>query len=306
MVSMTDFPYIIRNYQPADFEKYALLSREAAKVEPFHRPISSQSIAEWLAWPDFSPERDLFVVEIENDIIGYLDIRPELGIGRVVLYCWLRPEHRRRGIATKLLDYAMHRARELGAKTTSVDITEDDPVARAVLAKLGFKCVHHSLELKLDISRIDQEEAIQATRGYRHLQPGDEAGLSEIQNRSFAEHWGYNPNTPEAITFLLNLSHRSPEDVILMCRDDKIIGYCWTEIIGEGEGRISMLGSDPDHRGKGIGKKLLMAGLAYLKDKGASTVILNVDSENKAARNLYRSAGFELSKTILTYEKSVD
>jgi mycothiol synthase len=303
---MTDFPYTIRNYQPADFEKYVLLSREAAKVEPFRRPVSSRSIAEWLVWPDFSPERDLFVVEIENAIVGYLDIRAELGIGRAVLYGWLQPEHRRKGIATKLLDYAMRRVRELGAKTASADINEDDQVARTVLIKLGFKCVHHSLELKLDMARIDREEAKQAARGCRHLQTGDEAGLTEIQNRSFAEHWGYNPNTPEAITFLLNLSHRSPDDVILMCRDDRIIGYCWTEIITEGEGRISMLGSDPDHRGKGIGKKLLMAGLAYLKDKGASTVILNVDSENKAARNLYKSIGFKRSKTILSYDKAVD
>jgi mycothiol synthase len=303
---MTDFPYIIRNYRPADFEKYALLSQEAAKIEPFRRIVSLQSIAEWLAWPGFSPERDIFVVEIENNIIGYVDIRPELGIGRVILHCWLRTEHRRKGVAAKLLDYAVRRAGEMGARTISVDITEDNMAAGTVLSKLGFKCIHSSFELELGMSHINREEAKQAARGCRHLHSGEEASLAEIQNRSFAGHWGYNPNTPETIAFLLNLSQRSPEDVILMYRDDRIIGYCWTEIIGNGEGRISMLGTDPDHRGKVIGRKLLLAGLEYLASKGVSTVILNVDSENKAALKLYEATGFEISRTVLSYEKGVD
>ena len=303
---MTDSPYTIRNYQPSDFASYVLLSRQAVKIEPYARPVSSQSIAEWLAWPNFSPEHDLFVVEMNGDIVGYLDIRPELGIDRVILNCWLLPEHRRKGLAGKLLECAIRRAKQLGVKAVHVEVVESNSDARTVLSKLGFNCIRDFHELKLDMSRIDWDEAEQVARECRHFKPGEEAELTRMQNRSFAEHWGYNPDTLETITFRLNLSHHSPEDVILMCHEEKIVGYCWTEVTSDVEGRISMIGSDPESRGKGIGRKVLLAGLAYLNSKGVSTAVLTVDSKNRTARNLYKSVGFKLSKTILLYEKMVD
>lgn len=64
-----------------------------------------------------------------------------------------------------------------------------------------------------------------------------------------------------------------------------------------------MLGVVPDYRGKGIGQKLTLAGLARLKSKGLQVAELTVDSENKAARSLYRSIGFEVQKSSLWYEK---
>jgi ribosomal protein S18 acetylase RimI-like enzyme len=64
-----------------------------------------------------------------------------------------------------------------------------------------------------------------------------------------------------------------------------------------------MLGVDPDHRGRGIGKEVILAGLSYLKSKGLETVELTVDSENEAAHALYRFAGFQIRTRSLWYEK---
>jgi len=297
--------YIIRNYTPSDFDNFVLLSQEGVKSETYPRPVSAQSIADWLAWPNFSPEKDLFVVEIDDNLVGYLSIRPELGIGRVIIFCWLHPEQRRRGIATRLLGHAVSRARELGVGAAHVDIMEDNSLARKVLLKLGFSCVRRFFELELDMSRVDWEEARQAARGCRHFKRGEEAELTEIQNRCFADNWGYNPNTVETTTFSIYLSHSSPEDVILTCEEDKIIGYCWTGIIGNKQGRIHMIGTDPDFQGKGIGRKSLLAGLLYLESKNINTSILTVDSENRAALRLYRSVGFKHRKTILSFERVI-
>ena len=67
-----------------------------------------------------------------------------------------------------------------------------------------------------------------------------------------------------------------------------------------------MFGVAPDHRGKGIGKMALQAGLAYLKNKGVQIVELTVDSENEAACALYHSAGFRTWTSSLYYEKTID
>lgn len=146
--------------------------------------------------------------------------------------------------------------------------------------------------------------------GCRPLGRGEENKLTQIQNRCFAGSWGFNPNTVEEIRYRTDLSGCSSEDILLTCEGDKAIGYCWTEVISGREatgrkGRISMLGTDPDYRSKGVGKRVLMAGLARLSSKGACDVELTVDSENEAALALYRSLGFEVFSSSLWYEKVV-
>ncbi len=307
---MSNSPYTIRNYQPADFNKYVLLHTEAEKLEPTERCVSPQVIAEHLGRPNYSPEQDLFVVEISGNIVGYMDVAPELTIGRVILDCWVHPEHRRRGLATKLLSYTTHRAKELGAKIAHANIPQDNAVAKSVLSRLGFSFIRRYFEFRLDMAKLHWQDIDQAALGCRHLQRGEEDKLTQIQNRSFAGTWGYNPNTLEEVIYQTNRSSRSLEDVVLACDGDKVIGYCWTGItcegkaaIGERKGRIFMLGVDRAYRGRGVGKRVLLAGLARLKSKGLRVVELTVDSENKVACALYRSVGFEVRTSSLWYEK---
>lgn len=303
---MSESPYVIRSYTPADFNHLFLFFQDAESLEPAGRPATPQAISEKLSWPDYSPEDNLTIVEFEGDIIGYMETAPELGIERVVIDCWLRPEHREKGIGKKLLARANARAKELGARYIHVNVRNDNLIAKGVLRKLGFQFVRRFLELKLDLDAVDRGEMEDAFCGCRHLEEGEEAMLTDIQNRSFTEHWGYNPNTVESITYRMNLSYHFPRDIILACEDGEVTGYCWTEVNEERQGRIYMIGSDPEYRGQGIGKKLLLAGLNYLRSRGVRDVWLSVDSENKVACSLYKSIGFEEHTTYLWYEKPVD
>jgi len=302
---MTVSPYNIRNYRPADFNFFVLLYQEAERQEPIGRPTTPQAIMEKLSRPTFSAENYLLVVEKAGEIIGFLDMLPELGIKRIIVDCWLQPEHRRKGLGKKLYRQVMNRARELGAGFIHVNISEDNAVAAAVLSKLGFEFVRRYLELSLDLNKVNRQELDRAYGCCRHLREGEEEILAQVQKRSFAEHWGYNPDTPETISYNINLSHRSLKDIVLACEEDKVTGYCWTEVTSAGQGRIFMIGSDPDYRGKGIGRKLLLAGLANLKNAGVSNVWLTVDAGNKAALSLYKSTGFKPQKGYLWYEKPV-
>jgi len=241
-----------------------------------------------------------------------MDVTPELNIRRVILDCWLQPEHRRRGLATQLLGCAINRAKELGVKVAHVNIVEDNVVAKSVLSKLGFECVRRFLELKLDIADARWSDINRATLECRYLQRGEEDKLTQIQNRAFIGTWGYNPNTVEEIIYHTNLSTYSPEDIVLIYEGDKAISYCWTGVACEGgatserKGRIFMLGVDPDYRGKGTGKKALLAGLAHLKSKSLQVVELTVDSENKTAYALYKSIGFKVRTSSFWYEKVIN
>jgi mycothiol synthase len=308
---MNNPAYIIRGYQPADFDSFALMKTEAEKLRPAGRCLSLQDIAKYLARPNYVPERDLLMVETGGNTIGYMDITWERLIRRVILDCWINPEHRRKGLATKLLGCALPRAKELGARVAHVNVMEDNEVARKVLAKLGFQCVRRFLELRLDTARVCQQDIDPVALECRHLGHGEEDKLTQIQNRCFAGSWGYNPNTVEEIIYRINLSGCSPEDILLTYEGGKAIGYCWTEVIpgreaAGGEGRISMLGTEPEHRGKGVGKRVLTAGLTHLSSKGVHVIEVTVDSENEAAIALYQSVGFEVCTSSLWYERAVN
>ena len=299
-------PYNIRHYRTADFNYFVLLFQEAERQEPIGRPNTPQAILDKFSHPAFTVGHDLLIVESAGEIIGFMDILPELGIRRVIVDCWLKPEHRRKGLGRRLLKLATKRAGELGAEFLHVIIGEDNNAAVTVLTGLGFEKVREYREMTLDIKNVDRQELVRASRGCRPLVEGEEEMLVEIQRRSFADHWGYNPDTPETMEYHMSLSHRSPRDIVLSCKEDDIAGYCWTEIAPGGQGRIFMIGADPDYRGRGIGRKLLLAGLAYLKNKGVDEVGLTVDSENQAAISLYESVGFVPRESYLWYEKPVN
>jgi mycothiol synthase len=310
---MSDPTYTIRSFRPEDFAGYVRLNVEAEEVERTGRCTSAQALSEALARPNHISAEDLFVAEAAGKVVGYIDVRSELGIGRAVLDCLVHPEHRRRSLATELFQRASRRAREAGARVAHVNVAEDNVAAKGLLTKLGFGLVRRFLELRRDLSGAHLPAGEQGALAGRHLQPGEEDKLAEIQNRSFAGSWGYNPTAVEEIVYRLGLPGRSPQDVILIGEGDRPVGYCWTEIdpaetaaMGARKGGIYMLGVDPDYRGRGIGKRALLAGLAHLKSKGIDVAKLTVDSQNAAACALYESGGFKISSTSVWYEKALD
>ncbi len=301
----------IRNYEPADFHKYVLLQAEIEKLEPAGRCVSRQFIAEQLKRPNYCPDRDLFIAEVDEDIVGSMNTESELAIGRVVLDCRVHAEHRKRALIAELFSSSMNRARELGAEVAHVSINEDNIAEKKLLLELGFSLVRRFLELRLDIDLVDGL-GVHPTIKCCYLQPGEEDELTRLQNRAFAGMWGYNPNTVEEISFRINSSTWSRHDIVLIYERDRAIGCCWTGIICEEgipsvrKGRVHMLGVDPDYRGKGIGRELMMAGLARLRNRGLKFAELTVDGENRTARALYESLGFEVQGNTLWYEKAIN
>lgn len=68
-------------------------------------------------------------------------------------------------------------------------------------------------------------------------------------------------------------------------------------------GAIQNVGVAPEHRGRGLGKALVLQSLAGFQTAGVPRVYLEVTARNTTAVQLYRSVGFRLVRT--TY-KAVD
>ena len=178
---------------------------------------------------------------------------------------------------------------------------------------MGFRFVRRFLELRLNLSEAPLSKINQTAFLCRQLRGGEEDKLTQIQNRSFIDTWGFNPNTIEEIRYRTGLPNQASKNIILFWDADRPIGYCWTntnltedKVINGEKGRVYMLGVDPDYREKGLAKHILLAGLSHLKSKCVRIVDLTMDSDNKVALALYKSVGFKIWTSSLWYEKVLD
>lgn len=290
---------VIKKCNPRDCAAYERLKQGAV-------------FAHLLTKPDYRVEESLFFAVQDEVVIGYVNVLPELDIGRVLLDYAISPVHASKAALRRLIQEALKRAKEVGARVAHINIAADDVARAKLLSKFGFKAVRRFHELSLDISAANIEATSQIDIACRHLRAGEEEMLAQIQNRCFADTWGYNPNSAQDIVWWLKVKNTSPEDIILALDKGQVIGYCWTGLerdcapgAGRCRGRIFMLGVLPEHRGKGIGGKLLKAGISHLKEKGRHIIDITVDSQNAAAMALYRSFGFQPQGQTIWYERVI-
>jgi mycothiol synthase len=309
---MTDDVWTIRNYRPGDFENYLRLHLESEKLDQAGRRVSRSLLTEALGHPGLQPENDLFLVHSDDNLIGYIRVFPEPAIRRALVDGLVHPRHRRKGIATALFGHAVRRAQAAGSERVQICIAENNPGAGQLCARLGLKFIRHFFGYRLDLTAVQLPQIETDNYIFRSLRPGEEDKLTSIQNRAFAGTWGFNPNTRDEIFYRIHSSSCTPEDVVMVYREDKPIAYCWTRIFHEGrevgavsKGEIHMLGVDPDFRKQSIGKNVLLAGLSHLEHKGVELVELMADSEMPAALALYESAGFEKYMRTEWYEKKL-
>jgi mycothiol synthase len=172
----------------------------------------------------------------------------------------------------------------------------DDAVAEAVGMRRGRDLVQMRCALP-----ITSEVADLVVRPFR---PGvDESAWLEVNNRAFRGH-------PEQGSWdLATLVEREGQPwfdangFLLHEVEGRLAGFCWTKIHEPDEGvmnegiehelgEIYVIAVDPDFQGRGLGRQLVLAGLAFISARGVGTGMLYVDHDNETARKLYFSLGF--------------
>ena len=78
-------------------------------------------------------------------------------------------------------------------------------------------------------------------------------------------------------------------------------GHDWMALRGPA-GALYDIVVDPAHRGHGIGRQLLDATVAELKERGAPRVVLSTAERNATAQHLFDRAGFRRTMIEMTRE----
>jgi mycothiol synthase len=309
---MNKYDFKIRNYRPSDFDDYMRLHIEASSLDQSGRRISKKRLTEELEHPSFFPEKNLFVAEHGGNIIGYAAVFLESVIKRALLDCLIHPMHRKKGIAAELFHHSIRHAKLAGSRVVQICVKETNLAAKHMASRLGLEFIRYFVELRLDLNDAQLPDVKPGEYIIRALGHGEVDKLTEVQNKAFADSWGFNPNTRDEIVYRINSSGCSPENILMAFLGDRPVGYCWTRknvednpAPGEFKGNIHMLGVDPDFRRKGIGRNVLLAGLSYLSSNGVTVVELTADGEDLKALALYGSVGFEVYSRSEWYEKKL-
>jgi ribosomal protein S18 acetylase RimI-like enzyme len=118
------------------------------------------------------------------------------------------------------------------------------------------------------------------------------------------------PHTETGYASYLGEQLRVPNVVVLVAvHGGRVVGYTYAGM--EGRDYMSLRGPagvlydivvDPNHRRGGIGRKLLDATMAALKERGAPRVVLSTAEQNEAAQRLFAGAGFRRTMIEMTRE----
>ncbi|MFC4242305.1 mycothiol synthase [Gryllotalpicola reticulitermitis] len=234
------------------------------------------------------------------------------------------PEFRGRGFGRSAAEQLLARA---GDGPLTAWSHENHPAARALANRFGFAATRTLLHLRLDELRGVDLAAAAGPATIGAFRPGtDDAEWLALNARVFAAH----PEQGGVKQSDLDDRMRAPwfrADDFLVARDDtgRMVGYNWLKADGSaaridspagatppggGAARIDetaeiyVIGVAPEASARGLGRALMTAGLAHLRERGFRSAELYVEGDNSPAVHLYRSLGFVDESVHVQYSRS--
>ena len=264
---------------------------------------------ELLSQPSCDPENDCILAASEGLPVGFAIVSRELRIGRTVANGGVLKDRRRGGVGRSLLTRVTEYASSLDATVLHIEAPDDSIAAKHLLESAGFLPVRRYCKMRWE---GEVAPAVEIPKGFalRAFRFGaDEQALTDLQNATFNGSWGFCPNTVEEISARARFSRCHPDGIILITGEGRLAAYNWTTRTRSGEGGtgwIAMTGVHPDFRSKGLGRAVVVAGMAHLKENGIDSIELEVDSQNVPATSLYGSLGFRTLGQGIWYEKRLN
>ncbi|MGH9122991.1 MAG: mycothiol synthase, partial [Acidimicrobiales bacterium] len=222
------------------------------------------------------------------------------------------PHHRRPGntIGLDLVRAALGVIAESGGGHVHLWVSKPRPEHDHLAAELGLSPGRVLYQMRRSLPLPDDlagSEPLLPTRPFRRGE--DEKAWLEVNNRAFAWH-------PEQGSWDLDTLERreaepwfDPAGLLLYEERGAVVGFLWTKVHPQEHpplGELYVLAVDPSAAGHGLGRRLMVAGLAYLTARGLHEAMLYVDASNARAVKLYIDLGFVVNHIDRAYTGDVE
>jgi len=310
--------FLIRHYNPLlDLSALSLMLTEIESVDRDGEDTSEEYLLASLDWPNYRPDRDVWVAELDGQLVGY-GVALEQPSQKCTLYVVVHPSQRRKGLGSQLLELVLTRAQEVDSKNILIYANERNIASNLFLKRHGFVSVGSSGAMRapstLEIPEFDFPTGFQIKKYSEVTKP--QILLSAL-NHCYLDMWGHQHNdnpSEEELRSPRFLKYYAADDILLLFDSkDAICGICSLKPEGkkDGDGSVSDLLDAPGvikkYREQGYQRQLVLAGIQHLRQKDSHThhVTLEFWGESENALNLYRELGFEMLNHFLTYHKEL-
>jgi mycothiol synthase len=299
---------LLQPVTPADLVIVTRLHDEAEAEDGY----ASLGEAVWRDLDSAPHARSAGVLAINERPIGYAHVYrgdnvspPHWAVGVVV-----HPSYRTDDVERDLLHRATAYIAGEGGGLVVLWITHPDERDDRAAEQAGFRHQRDLLQQRVPLPLAERPEWPPGVE-VRTFVPGqDDAAWVEVNNRAFADHPEQGGWTEDTLRRRMAEPWFDPKGFLLAFAADGLAGFCWTKVhpatTNDPElGEIFVIGVDPSRKGLGLGKPLVVAGLASLAEWGVRTGMLFVDAANEKAVGLYASLGFTTSRVDRAYELTV-
>ena len=313
----------IRNYEEGDLPVLVDLINVADAVDGMERGTSLQEMEENFGRPSLDPKRDVFLAEVESQVVAYGCLTTERDEHTCVfrLQGEVHPEWRGQGIGTQMMDRMMAAAQarraELDDQTVyvSAGCVAGEEDRESLFRSFGLAPARYFF--KMTCQPLDDRIPVPQPPPGIVLRPyvadQDERAVWAAVNEAFRDHWGHVEMPFEEWTFWMKSPFLKPELHVLAVDGDEIAGVCLIEInkeenmrTGRREGWVDTLCVRRPYRRRGVGEALLLAGLHKLRDAGLEIAALGTDAENlTGAVRLYERVGFREARRWVNYRMMI-
>lgn len=128
--------------------------------------------------------------------------------------------------------------------------------------------------------------------------------------RSAASHAAFGSSKPfeayvrRTLRFVQSPVFAPEHEILVMSPEGRVAAFCivWTDELNR-LGHFEPVGTHPDFQRRGLGKAMLLESLRRLKSEGMTAADVCTYHDNDAAIRLYESAGFRITKKLMTYTR---
>jgi ribosomal protein S18 acetylase RimI-like enzyme len=291
--------------------EWAELTNLLAEADGTDELYEAEALAEELQEPGVDPRLDTLGVWRDGVLAGFGQLRVSSGLfqgkARAEIIGGVRPDQRRLGLGTQIMDRLEARALELADQRhpgvpviLRVSGGIEGASVRPMLEHRGYRIVRYYHEMTRPIPGVVPAPPELAVQPYSAEL---EEAVRLAHNDAFTTHWGSIPMDADGWADMVGSRTFRPDcSFVSLDSDGEVQAYVLVAQWVPGEGWVNLVGTRQRARGAGLARACLTASVRAMAEQGYAKAALGVDSENSSgAGALYASLGFQLDKVIAHY-----